>query len=84
MSAMIEIRDATKIYETSRGTTVSLDHVSLDVEEGEFITLVGPSGCGKSTMLNLIAGLLSARAAGRDDVWRALLFLVGRARTGPA
>ncbi len=59
MSAMIEIRGATKIYETSRGTTVSLDHVSLDVEEGEFITLVGPSGCGKSTMLNLIAGLLS-------------------------
>ena len=59
MSTMISVQDATKIYSTDRGTTVSLDHVSLDVEQGEFITLVGPSGCGKSTMLNLIGGLLN-------------------------
>lgn len=56
---MISVQSATKVYTSSRGRTVSLDRVSLDVEEGEFITLVGPSGCGKSTMLNLIAGLLS-------------------------
>jgi NitT/TauT family transport system ATP-binding protein len=56
---MISIRNATKIYNSSRGQTVSLDNVSLDVAEGEFITLVGPSGCGKSTMLNLIGGLLT-------------------------
>jgi len=36
--------------------------VSLDVEPGEFVTVIGPSGCGKSTILNMVAGLLSARA----------------------
>ena len=56
---MISVDTATKVYNTSRGRTVSLDRVSLDVAEGEFITLVGPSGCGKSTMLNLIGGLLN-------------------------
>ncbi|MBR21011.1 MAG: hypothetical protein CMF57_00970, partial [Leifsonia sp.] len=58
MSAMIEVDSVTKIFSSSRGRVVSLDNVSLDVAEGEFITLVGPSGCGKSTMLNLIGGLL--------------------------
>jgi NitT/TauT family transport system ATP-binding protein len=57
-TSMIQVTDVTKIYVTARGRTVSLDNVSLDVAEGEFITLVGPSGCGKSTMLNLIGGLL--------------------------
>lgn len=35
----------------------TLQNISLEVEEGEFICIVGPSGCGKSTLLNLIAGL---------------------------
>ena len=54
----ISVRSVSKVYDTARGRTVSLDRVSLDIARGEFITLVGPSGCGKSTMLNLIAGLL--------------------------
>ncbi len=37
---------------------IAVDHVSLTVDEGEFVALVGPSGCGKTTTLNLIAGLL--------------------------
>ncbi|GAA1504112.1 NitT/TauT family transport system ATP-binding protein [Agromyces terreus] len=58
MNSMISVRGVSKHYETARGLVRSLENVSLEVEQGEFITLVGPSGCGKSTMLNLMAGLL--------------------------
>ena len=37
-----------------------LEHVSLQVAEGEFVALIGPSGCGKSTLLNILAGVLQA------------------------
>jgi NitT/TauT family transport system ATP-binding protein len=62
MDPMISIRNATKIYETSRGQVHSLSGVDLDVGTGEFVTLVGPSGCGKSTLLNLVGGLLEHTA----------------------
>ena len=39
------------------GTTMALCGVDLNIEDGEFMTLVGPSGCGKSTLLRVIAGL---------------------------
>jgi iron(III) transport system ATP-binding protein len=39
------------------GHLTAVDHLNLDVQEGEFLTLLGPSGCGKSTTLRLIAGL---------------------------
>src|SRR5690348_880142 len=39
------------------GDLVALDHVSVDVADGEFISFVGPSGCGKTTLLRIIAGL---------------------------
>ncbi|MEF8853109.1 MAG: ABC transporter ATP-binding protein [Haloarculaceae archaeon] len=41
----------------SFAATVALDRVTLDIDEGEFFTLVGPSGCGKTTTLRAIAGL---------------------------
>src|SRR5690606_1410091 len=41
----------------SFGATEILHGVSIDIEDGEFVTLVGPSGCGKSTLLRMIAGL---------------------------
>jgi spermidine/putrescine ABC transporter ATP-binding subunit len=50
----VSIDQATKLY----GATRALDEVCLDVEAGEFVTLLGPSGCGKSTTLRAIAGLL--------------------------
>jgi multiple sugar transport system ATP-binding protein len=37
--------------------TLAVDHVSLEIEDGEFFVLVGPSGCGKSTLLRMVAGL---------------------------
>src|SRR5438477_3995872 len=41
----------------SFGGVTAVDHVSLEIAEGEFLVLVGPSGCGKSTLLRMIAGL---------------------------
>src|SRR5262245_35417790 len=40
------------------GPTVAVEHVDIDVAEGEFVTLLGPSGCGKTTTLRMIAGLI--------------------------
>ncbi len=42
----------------SFGAVVAVDDVSLDVERGEFLSLLGPSGCGKSTVLRMVAGLV--------------------------
>jgi putative ABC transport system ATP-binding protein len=55
--ALVEIRNLTKRYHKGGETITPLDEVSLDVEEGEFISLMGASGTGKSTLLNLIAGI---------------------------
>ena len=52
--AEVVLRDVVKTY----GDVVAVNHVSLTVEDGEFVALVGPSGCGKTTTLNLVAGLI--------------------------
>lgn len=55
-----------EVDKTFNGGIVALEHMSLDVNEGDFISLLGPSGCGKSTALRLIAGLMPP-TAGRID-----------------
>jgi putative ABC transport system ATP-binding protein len=55
--ALIEIRDVTKRYRKGGESITPLDNVSLDVEDGEFISLMGASGSGKSTLLNLLASI---------------------------
>jgi ABC-type nitrate/sulfonate/bicarbonate transport system, ATPase component len=50
----IRLDDVTKSYSSGADRTRVLDGVSLDVHEGEFLSIVGPSGCGKSTLLNII------------------------------
>lgn len=52
---MIEVKHVTKTY----GSIEALNDVSLQVEDGDFISIVGPSGSGKTTFLNLVAGLLT-------------------------
>ncbi|MEX0275773.1 MAG: ABC transporter ATP-binding protein [Flavobacteriaceae bacterium] len=56
---MIHIKNLSKIYRTEEVETTALNKVSLQVSEGEFISIMGPSGCGKSTLLNII-GLLDS------------------------
>ncbi|MEM6729641.1 MAG: ABC transporter ATP-binding protein [Pseudomonadota bacterium] len=55
-----------EVDKTFNGGIVALQHMSLAVNEGDFISLLGPSGCGKSTALRLIAGLMPP-TAGRID-----------------
>ncbi|MBC7965362.1 MAG: ATP-binding cassette domain-containing protein, partial [Fuerstia sp.] len=55
--ALIEIQNVTKHYQKGDETITPLDDVSLDIEHGEFISLMGASGTGKSTLLNLIASI---------------------------
>jgi len=63
MSAMIELKNVSKTYQTERIETVALDKIDLTVEVGEMVSVMGPSGCGKTTLLNLI-GLLDEPSGG--------------------
>ena len=65
--SIISLSDVTKIYRTDTIETTALDSVSLDIDKGEFVSIMGPSGCGKSTLLNVI-GLLDRPSAGSVSI----------------
>ncbi len=77
MGAKIAVRGLGHEYVNpfTRDRVVALDSVDLDVEEGEFLTVVGPSGCGKTTLLNILAGLIQPT--------RGTVLLDGREVSGP-
>lgn len=60
---MIKLRDLDKYVDSRFQRTFILKGIDLDVEEGEFLTIMGPSGAGKSTILNII-GLLDEASSG--------------------
>jgi putative ABC transport system ATP-binding protein len=60
---MIKVENITKIFLTKEIETAALDKVSLEVTQGEFVSIMGPSGCGKSTLLNIM-GLLDQPTEG--------------------
>lgn len=60
---MIKLTNVEKVYKTSSIQTLALHKVNLEVQKGEFLSIMGPSGCGKSTLLNII-GLLDLPTSG--------------------
>lgn len=60
---MIQLQNIEKVYRTDTIQTLALNSISLDIEKGEFLSIMGPSGCGKSTLLNIM-GLLDAPSKG--------------------
>ena len=53
--------DLTKIFDDGKkGPVTAIDHVNLEVRDGEFVMIVGPSGCGKTTLNNILGGLNTA------------------------
>ena len=64
---MITLKGINKIYRTDEIETVALENVNLEVEKGEFLSIMGPSGCGKSTLLNIM-GLLDLPTSGSIEI----------------
>jgi putative ABC transport system ATP-binding protein len=58
---MIQLRNIERSYKTGAGQTWVLRRINLDINQGEFVTIMGPSGAGKSSLLNVLALL--------DDQW---------------
>lgn len=56
--AFLEVQELTKSFEKDSAGLLVIDRISLNVDEGEFVTVVGPSGCGKSTFLHILGGFI--------------------------
>lgn len=61
---MITLENVEKVYQTKMIETLALNRINLEVQEGEFLSIMGPSGCGKSTLLNIM-GLLDEPSMGK-------------------
>ena len=57
---MIRLEDITKTYRIGMEEVHALDHVSMHIREGEFVSIIGPSGSGKSTLMNIVGCLDTA------------------------
>lgn len=65
MSIFVEVDHVDQVFPLANGGQyIALKNISLEIQKGEFITLLGHSGCGKSTLLNIIAGLAKPAAGG--------------------
>ena len=67
MKTMIKLTGINKIYRTEEIETQALENVNLEVQKGEFLSIMGPSGCGKSTLLNIM-GLLDSPTSGTIEI----------------
>lgn len=60
---MIQLQNINKVYRTDTVETLAINDISLNIQKGEFLSVMGPSGCGKSTLLNIM-GLLDKPTKG--------------------
>ncbi len=74
MNNYVELSKLTKVYPTPKGEAVIVKDFNLNIQKGEFITLIGHSGCGKSTVLSMLAGL--------NDISDGAIILAGRELSG--
>ncbi len=65
--SIITLKEINKVYRTNEIETLALENVNLEIQKGEFVSIMGPSGCGKSTLLNII-GLLDTPTSGTVDI----------------
>jgi nitrate/nitrite transport system ATP-binding protein len=75
MEKYVQIENVEMTFDTKRGPFTALRDVSLNIKQGEFVSIIGHSGCGKSTLLNLIAGL--------NEPTSGALLCAGREIAGP-
>ena len=64
---LITLKNINKVYRTDEIETQALENVNIQVQKGEFVSIMGPSGCGKSTLLNII-GLLDSPTGGEIEI----------------
>ena len=74
MSNYVELSQLTKVYPTPKGDAVIVKDFNLNIQKGEFVTLIGHSGCGKSTVLSMLAGL--------NDISEGGIILAGKELSG--
>ncbi len=65
--SIIRLSGISKVYHTKEIETTALENININVERGEFVSIMGPSGCGKSTLLNII-GLLDRPTTGSIEL----------------
>ena len=75
MSSYLQVSDVGMVFQTKKGSFPALREINLEIQKGEFVSLIGHSGCGKSTLLNLVAGLNEPTSGG--------IVLAGREISGP-
>ncbi|MEF9930755.1 MAG: ABC transporter ATP-binding protein [Bacteroidales bacterium] len=64
---MIKLTELNKVYRANEIETQALENVNMQIENGEFLSVMGPSGCGKSTLLNIV-GLLDSPTSGTVEI----------------
>ena len=55
--AYVKLENVSKVYGSGEVKIVAVDHISFEINKGEFVVVVGPSGAGKTTVLNILGGM---------------------------